>query len=358
MVLAGAAFGLVMIGGVVLVVTQVSSIFADPTATANTDNISFDVGNIQDSKRVKDMGKTRSLNEVLEISNSAVTGIKTQKEISFGIDNNKSTNSTENIQAAKVSGSESSFDALNRMMGSRSPGVSPTRLSLVSQRAETTGVNNSNPSSKKNSEADSIKKQIARIYETEGREVPESVREKPTSASAIEERRSRMMSGVEYNTPQSKPAQSKSSYRCVVHGTQTLRENSTITLRLIETAATDDGFDIPRNTILHGFLRRSSNDRLSIAISRVTIGNKVHPFSYKVYALDGHEGVDVQGSDVQNKVSNEISNTASREINKIASKNILTQTAASVANIVTSQVKRDKEIEVTLIDNIQFIITK
>jgi hypothetical protein len=111
----------------------------------------------------------------------------------------------------------------------------------------------------------------------------------------------------------------------VIQGEQTVKDRSTVRIRLLDDYTDKNGVRIPKNTSVFGIASIAS-DRLYISINSVMLNGSLFNTSASVYDMDGQKGINIQSN-----VNKEISNDATD-----AAVGSYTPTATGVAGVAAS----------------------
>lgn len=220
-----------------------------------------------------------------------------------------------------------------------------------------------------------ISRNVRSIYEeapddtrTVAREQPEVATQQtpaadvpPAPAETPEERRRRAMRQNWGMGSPSEAARSDSArpamFRAVIHGTQIVRSGQTALFRTKEPIRYG-AVTIPENTLLAGYTQISEN-RLTININSVRLGNGVFALPLEVYGSDGIAGIPLDYDEVGKITNSESSSSMLQEASTAMSAygGTIGRVVGSVVSGVGNQVRSAKSTEVKLIDN-QTVILK
>lgn len=185
--------------------------------------------------------------------------------------------------------------------------------------------------------------------------------ELPAPAETPEERRRRAMRqswgmsspGEVIESDGAQPAM----FRAVIHGTQIVRSGQTALFRTKEPIRYG-AVTIPENTLLAGYTQISEN-RLTININSVRLGNGVFALPLEVYGSDGIAGIPLDYDEVGKITNSESSSSMLQEASTAMSAygGTIGRVVGSVVSGVGNQVRSAKSTEVKLIDN-QTVILK
>lgn len=219
-----------------------------------------------------------------------------------------------------------------------------------------------------------ISRNVRSIYEeapdnmlTTVREQPEvqpqmpATDELPAPAETPEERRRRAMRQNWGMGSPSEAARSDSArpamFRAVIHGTQIVRSGQTALFRTKEPIRYG-AVTIPENTLLAGYTQISEN-RLTININSVRLGNGVFALPLEVYGSDGIAGIPLDYDEVGKITDSESSSSMLQEASTAMSAygGTIGRVVGSVVSGVGNQVRSAKSTKVKLIDN-QTVILK
>ena len=183
----------------------------------------------------------------------------------------------------------------------------------------------------------------------------------PAPAETPEERRRRAMRQNWGMGSPSEAARSDSArpamFRAVIHGTQIVRSGQTALFRTKEPIRYG-AVTIPENTLLAGYTQISEN-RLTININSVRLGNGVFALPLEVYGSDGIAGIPLDYDEVGKITNSESSSSMLQEASTAMSAygGTIGRVVGSVVSGVGNQVRSAKSTEVKLIDN-QTVILK
>ena len=220
-----------------------------------------------------------------------------------------------------------------------------------------------------------ISRNVRSIYEeapddtrTVAREQPEVATQQtpaadvpPAPAETPEERRRRAMRQNWGMGSPSEAARSDSArpamFRAVIHGTQIVRSGQTALFRTKEPIRYG-AVTIPENTLLAGYTQISEN-RLTININSVRLGNGVFALPLEVYGSDGIAGIPLDYDEAGKITNSESSSSMLQEASTAMSAygGTIGRVVGSVVSGVGNQVRSAKSTEVKLIDN-QTVILK
>lgn len=146
-------------------------------------------------------------------------------------------------------------------------------------------------------------------------------------------------------------------FRAVIHGTQIVRSGQTALFRTKEPIRYG-AVTIPENTLLAGYTQISEN-RLTININSVRLGNGVFALPLEVYGSDGIAGIPLDYDEVGKITDSESSSSMLQEASTAMSAygGTIGRVVGSVVSGVGNQVRSAKSTEVKLIDN-QTVILK
>ncbi len=208
-----------------------------------------------------------------------------------------------------------------------------------------------------------IEREMAGIYDDPEEQpqptVPASqVPEFPTE-SAADRRRKALLRDWGIDSEAAAPSQTSvpTTFRAVIHGTQLLKAGQTALFRTKEPIRYGS-LVVPAHTLLSGTTSIAEN-RLTIKIASVRLGQHVFALPLEVYGSDGMAGLPLDG-DVVNKVAGEqTSSTAIQEAGSAASRygGTIGRVAGTMISGVGNQVRSAKNSEIKLIDN-QVVLLK
>lgn len=220
---------------------------------------------------------------------------------------------------------------------------------------------------------DEIKRQIEQIYSNNDSSKPNnsstlqsssttpnspSQQKLTTEEDIIKAKKERYESG--FNSSSTLQTSNNENYtkyvKCTVHGTQTLRANQVITMRLTEPTVSDNGIVIPRHTLLYGTVV-FNNNRAHINISSVNINNDIYPFIRQVVALDGLPGIALNQSNLKQDMEKSIGDATNQQVQQAMKKTAITSVIGGITNDISNSMKREKTQEITLIDTYQLYIS-
>lgn len=146
-------------------------------------------------------------------------------------------------------------------------------------------------------------------------------------------------------------------FRAVIHGTQLLKAGQTALLRTKEPIRYGS-LIVPANTLLSGTASIAEN-RLTIGITSVRLGQQVFALPLEVYGSDGMIGLPLDGDIVERVAGEQTSSAAIRETGAAASRygGTVGRVAGTLISGVGNQVRGAKSSEIKLIDN-QIVILK
>ncbi len=146
-------------------------------------------------------------------------------------------------------------------------------------------------------------------------------------------------------------------FRAVIHGTQLLKAGQVALFRTKEPICYGS-LVVPANTLLSGVALIAEN-RLTIKITSVRLGQQVFALPLEVYGSDGMAGLPLDGDVVDRVAGEQASSTAIRETGAAVSRygGTVGRVASALISGVGNQVRSAKNTEVKLIDN-QIVILK
>jgi hypothetical protein len=102
--------------------------------------------------------------------------------------------------------------------------------------------------------------------------------------------------------------------QAIIHGTQKVRSNTRVSIRMMEAYEFED-IMLEKNDLIYGIATAGYSGRLSIKIKSLSIGDRVVPVNWTIYDLDGNEGIHVPFQLVDNNyVKNQTVNEGSSEL--------------------------------------------
>lgn len=143
----------------------------------------------------------------------------------------------------------------------------------------------------------------------------------------------------------------------VIHGTQLLKAGQVAVFRTKEPIRYGS-LVVPANTLLSGVALIAEN-RLTVKITSVRLGQQVFALPLEVYGSDGMAGLPLDGDVVDRVAEEQTSSTAIRETGAAVSRygGTVGRVAGALISGVGNQVRSAKNTEVKLIDN-QIVILK
>lgn len=93
----------------------------------------------------------------------------------------------------------------------------------------------------------------------------------------------------------------------IIHNQQEVLDGSVVQFRLLRTFYLD-GVAVPAGTMVHG-TASIRGDRLQVAVASIVLQDKLYPAFFKVYDLDGLEGLQIPGSLVRNTINESLGNS-------------------------------------------------
>ena len=146
-------------------------------------------------------------------------------------------------------------------------------------------------------------------------------------------------------------------FRAVIHGTQLLKAGQVALFRTKEPIRYGS-LVVPANTLLSGVALIAEN-RLTVKITSVRLGQQVFALPLEVYGSDGMAGLPLDGNVVDRVAGEQTSSTAIRETGAAVSRygGTVGRVASALISGVGNQVRSAKNTEVKLIDN-QIVILK
>lgn len=239
------------------------------------------------------------------------------------------------------------------------------------KRSHPTTMGISNQPSSNISDEEEIKRQIEQIYSNDSKPnnstlqsssstTPNSPSQQKltTEEDIIKAKKERYEHGFKSSsTLQITSHENYTKYvKCIVHGTQTLRANQVITMRLTEPTLSDNGIVIPRHTLLYGTVV-FNNNRAHINISSININNDIYPFTRQVVALDGLPGIGLNQSNFKKDMEKSIGDATNQQVQQVMKKTAITSVIGGITNDISNSMKREKTQEITLIDTYQLYIS-
>ncbi len=178
-------------------------------------------------------------------------------------------------------------------------------------------------------------------------------------ASAADRRRKALLRDWGMNESSSADALpvAPAMFRAVIHGTQLLKAGQVALFRTKESIRYGS-LVVPANTLLSGVALIAEN-RLTIKITSVRLGQQVFALPLEVYGSDGMAGLPLDGDVVDRVAGEQTSSTAIRETGAAASRygGTVGRVAGALISGVGNQVRSAKNTEIKLIDN-QIVILK
>jgi len=208
-----------------------------------------------------------------------------------------------------------------------------------------------------------IEREMAGIYDDpeehpQPTALAQQVPELPTESAADRRRKTLLRDwgiGSEAASPLQTPV--PTTFRAVIHGSQLLKAGQTALFRTKEPIRYGS-LVVPAHTLLSGTTSIAEN-RLTIKITSVRLGQHVFALPLEVYGSDGMAGLPLDG-DVVNKVADEqTSSTAIQEAGSAASRygGTIGRVAGRLISGMGNQVRSAKNSEIKLIDN-QVVLLK
>ncbi|OLY94215.1 Bacteroides conjugative transposon TraM protein [Cnuella takakiae] len=93
----------------------------------------------------------------------------------------------------------------------------------------------------------------------------------------------------------------------IIHNQQEVLDGSVVQFRLLQTFYLN-GVAVPAGTMVHG-TASIRGDRLQVAVTSIVLQDKLYPAVFKVYDLDGMEGLRIPGSLVRNTINESVENS-------------------------------------------------
>lgn len=93
----------------------------------------------------------------------------------------------------------------------------------------------------------------------------------------------------------------------IIHNQQEVLDGSVVQFRLLRTFYLN-GVAVPAGTMVHG-TASIRGDRLQVAVTSTVLQDKLYPAVFKVYDLDGLEGLQIPGSLVRNTINESVGNS-------------------------------------------------
>lgn len=208
-----------------------------------------------------------------------------------------------------------------------------------------------------------IEQNMKGIYENSGPQVRQtagqpSVSTVPVSSAADRRRKALLRDwGMNGGSVADASPVAPAMFRAVIHGTQLLKAGQVALFRTKEPIRYGS-LVVPANTLLSGVVLIAEN-RLTVKITSVRLGQQVFALPLEVYGSDGMAGLPLDGNVVDRVAGEQTSSTAIRETGAAVSRygGTVGRVASALISGVGNQVRSAKNTEVKLIDN-QIVILK